>query len=572
MWFAVGCGGEVSVAGADPTDVRAFGSGAGGPNDSPSPPGSSTPPGAPGDPAPRTPSDKIGPAPETRAARLTHVQWENSVRDLLGLGGNMEVAALLRADPVQAGFLFDNDALSMSVDEALWSGYQQAAAKVAELVTSDTKKLTALVPQGLADDGARAEQFVRQLGLRAHRHPLSDAEAAEYLALFHKAAAFYPELPAFSAGVRVVIEAMLQAPSFVYRIETSERALDGVIALDSYEIAARLSYALWNTMPDAELLSAAAADRLRDPGEVTLQAQRMLQDARAQATVAHFHDQLFEVDRFAGIKPSTTLLKDAPANLGALAAEENRRFVQDLVFAQHGSYADMLTSTTTFVNAELAKLYGLPGSFGAQFVKASLDPAERAGLFTQIGFLALHATSVNPDPIHRGVFLARRITCTEIAAPPANIPPLPEPQGRTNRETIEAHTQQPGSVCSSCHTKSINPLGFPFENFDAIGRRRSTDNGHPVNTSSEAWTGSARVPVKDGLELTRALASDRAVHECYARHWLEFTYGRPAAAQDAALIAELGARSLEDGLGVADLIVALVTSPAFLNRSAQELP
>jgi hypothetical protein len=517
------------------------------------------------------PGAAIAPAPATRAARLTHAQWENSVRDLFGLAGDTSFSSLLRSDPVQSGFMFDNDASTMAVDDALWSGYEQAAANVAETVAGNAALLAAIAPES-GNDSERAARLIAELGLRAHRRPLTPEETGEYGALFAMAPALYSDVSDFQAGTRLLIETILQSPNFLYRLETSATADGGVIPLSSYEVASRLSYALWNTMPDAALFQVAAADGLRDPTEVSAQALRMLADPRAESVVAHFHDQLLEVERYAGIRPSAAFYPDVSAEFGQHAATESRSFVREIVFGQHGSFADLLTSSETFVNRELADVYGLPGDFGAEFEKVTLDSALRQGLFTQVGFLALNASSANPDPIHRGVFLARRVTCTEIAAPPANIPPLPAAEGRTNRETVEAHTEAPGTQCAMCHASVINPLGFPFENFDAIGRARTTDNGHPVDTSSQAWTGTASVKVANAVALTQALADSRAVHECYARHWLEFAYGRPRATEDAGLIASLGERSLTTGMSVEELVVALVTSPAFLNRSTQELP
>jgi hypothetical protein len=513
----------------------------------------------------------ITPAPATRAARLTHAQWENSVRDLFGLAEDTSFSSLLRSDPVQSGFMFDNDGSSMAVDDALWSGYEQAAANVAETVAGDAALLGAISPPN-ADDSERAARLIAELGLRAHRRPLTPEETGEYSALFAMAPGLYPDLPDFQAGARLLIETILQTPGFLYRLETSTTASAGVIPLSSHEVASRLSYALWNTMPDVVLFQAAAADRLQDPAEVVAQALRMLDDPRAESVVAHFHDQLLEVERYAGIRPSAAFYPDVGSEFGRHAQSESRRFVREIVFGQHGSFADLLTSSETFVNEELAEVYGVPGDFGAEFQKVALDPSQRQGLFTQVGFLALNATSANPDPIHRGVFIARRITCTELAAPPANVPPLPSAEGRTNRETVQAHTEVPGTQCATCHATIINPLGFPFESFDAIGRQRSTDNGHLIDTSAEAWTGSQHAKVANAVELTQALAASKAVHECYARHWLEFTYGRPHVAQDAGLIANLAERSLTSGLSIEDLVIALVTSPAFLNRSTQELP
>jgi hypothetical protein len=516
-------------------------------------------------------ADADAPAPATRAARLTHAQWENSVRDLLHLDASFSFADGLRSDPVQSGFLFDDNGATLQVDEALWSGYQRAAADVAAYVTSDAAHLAKLAPAG-GSDAERSARLIDELGLRAHRRPLRAEEKSEYAALFAMGPTLYTGMSAFDASARALIEAVLQSPYFVYRIEESSEVAGDRIALDSYEIAARLSYALWNTMPDDALFDAAAGDRLRDPNEVAAQARRMLGDPRAEAVVLDYHAQLFQADRFAKVAPASAFYPNAPVGLGLLAATEHAEFVRDLVFAEDGGYGDMLTSTSTFVNADLAEVYGVSGVSGSSFVKVALDPAQRRGIFTQIGFLAVNATSVDPDPIHRGVFLARRIACMQIAAPPANVPPLPAAQGRTNRETVAAHTEKEGTVCASCHAGTINPLGFPFEHYDAIGAYRTLDNGHPIDSASEPLIGGERTEVADALGLATALAQSRDVHRCYVRHWLEFAYGRPAQPEDDAIIARLGDASLAGALSIEDLVVGLVTSPAFAQRSAEELP
>jgi hypothetical protein len=359
---------------------------------------------------------------------------------------------------------------------------------------------------------------------------------------------------------------------FLYRIEESETAQGGAIALDDYEIASRLSYALWGSMPDGALFEAAAAGTLRDGSAVAAQAERMLDHENAAAMIAHFHGQLFETEGYDNITPSESAFPDAPDDLGALAREENERFVLDVVLERAGGYRDLLTSNQTFVNADLARIYGLSGSFGDAFVPATLDASERRGVFTQVGFLAANATSNQPDPIHRGVFLARRIVCLPLAAPPANIPPLPPPEGRTNRETIEDHTERDGTVCKGCHGPIINPLGFPFEGYDAIGGVRTEDNGHPIDAHSVAPVGSSAVPVMNALELADALAESADVHGCYVKHWIEALHGRAVTELDRPFYAMLGAASQRGELSVRDLIVQLVTSPAFLMRSDEELP
>jgi hypothetical protein len=515
------------------------------------------------------PADEL-PAATTRFFRLTHAQWESTVQDLFGLQEPTGLADDFRADPYVGGFVFDNNALSLEVDQALWGGYQRAAVELAEMVASDPSLVAAIAPAA-ADEATRAREFITSFGLRAFRRPLTEGEVATHLSIFDQGRTLYDDTNGFEAGVRLVLEATLQSPHFLYRVEDSDEVEGDVIPLDSYEVASRLSYFMWNTMPDAELLAAAAADELRDVEAVRAHALRLLDSPRAQAVVERFHHQLLHVDKFASAAPSPAFYPDAPDNLGMLAMEEHDLFLRHTVFTQGGSWGDLLTSTETFVNAELAALYGLPGNFGSAFTRVDLDPAERRGIFTQIGFLAANSTSVNPDPIHRGVFLAKQIACHTIAAPPDDIPPVPAPdETQTNREAVEALTEIPGSECVACHSQLINPFGFPFEIYDSTGAFRTIDNDKPVDSTATVWLSSGPVPVDSAVDVAEALAADMGVHTCYAKHWLEFAMARPYAEADKPLTERLATGSLDD-LGVKELLIELAVSRPFLTRSAEEM-
>jgi hypothetical protein len=533
-------------------------------------PGGPGGPGRPGEPGPVVPEK---PARSVRMARLTHAQWSSTVKELLRLDAPpTALAEGFRADPAQSGFLFDNDARALSVDEALWGAYQRAAADLAGQVTTDAAKLARILPASAATADERARAFIESFGLRAHRRPLTSEEVASYLALYRKGPQAYANMSAFEGGIRLVLEAFLQSPHFLYRVERSTQATQDRVPLDDYEVASRLSYGLWGAMPDDALFTAAREGTLHAREGVAAQARRMLQDARAKHVVEAFHRTLFDVPRYATIRPSPTRFPEVSARFAEHAARENTLFVQDVVFARQGRYSDLLTSPSTFVNDELARVYGLSGTFTADFVPVTLSSRERKGVLTQVGFLASHATSADPDPIHRGVFVSERILCRKIGAPPVNIPPLPAPAGRTNREVVASHTEVPGTACASCHSTLINPLGFPFEGFDAIGRYRTTDNGHPVDSRSTPSIGGEAVPVRDALDLADALAASESVHACYARHWVEYLHGRPFAEEDGPLVERLGKLSKEGGLSIVDLVVEVVTSEGFVNRHPEELP
>jgi hypothetical protein len=498
----------------------------------------------------------------SRFARLTHAQWQNTVGDLLGASGIADFSPSFRPDPNQQGYLFDNDANSLSIDQALWQAYQGAATQIAAVSAEDPALLAGIVPTAERPD-AIGRAFIEQFGRRVHRRPLSEAQVESYLELYSGARDIFPELGPVEAGVRLLLQAFLQSPYFLYRVEDGVSSTDRVVPLDGYEIAARLSYTLWDTMPDESLFRAAESGELASPAKVAEQARRMLDGERAAPVLARLHRQLFDVERYRGIS------RFPEEGLPAMAEEGHRRFIRHVAFDQSGSLLDLLTSTQTFANATLAGLYGLSGNFTEEFELVDLDPEQRSGFLTQIGFLASNANSGVPDPIHRGVFLARRIACLNLPMPPNNIPPLPAAGGRTNRETVAAHTETPGTVCAGCHGPIINPLGFPFEYYDGLGRYRTEDNGQAVNgTTSPALEGNPTVA--DAVELAHALASSQQVHECYAKHLLEFAFGRLSTKEDQGLIEQAAKSSKDENKAVKELVVQLVSSQPFLTRSREE--
>lgn len=272
--------------------------------------------------------DPEGIAATTRFSRLTHTQWENTVRDLLVLDGPVGLSDSFREDPTTAGFLFEDHQATLEVDQVLWSAYERAASDVAELVATDSVRLDRLRVSDAPND---ARAFVEALGLRAHRRPLTSAQVDSYVSLFEEAEGLFDDMDAFSAGARLVIETMLQSPYFLYRVEPSTEQDDGVIPLDGFEIAQRLSYALWNTMPDDELFALAADGSLRDGGTVAAQADRMLDDPRAETMVADFHAQLFDVKKWSGIRPSSGAFPEVTDALPASAQQENDLFILSLI-------------------------------------------------------------------------------------------------------------------------------------------------------------------------------------------------------------------------------------------------
>jgi hypothetical protein len=570
--LAVACTGAVTgglepVDPNNPADPRTPGA-----PTTPGTPGAPTTPGAPGSPA--TPGAPLGPilsapGPSSRLSRLNHQQWENTVRDLLRLTTPANLSGTFVAEPLRSSFDTNGGILSVAPD--LWSDYQTAAETLARKVSRDPKQLAALAPTMAGDAAARGRAFVQGFGLRAFRRPLTDAETTRYQALFDKGATLVASGDAFADGVELVVSAFLQSPFFLYRTETSTAVVGGKIPLDGFEIASRLSYGLLNTMPDDALLAAAGARQLQSRDGLLEQTRRLLNTPAAERTIQDFHDQLLHLRDWESIKKDEKLSPLFPQGVGADLKQEALTFVKELV-ASGGGFSQFMTASHTFVNSRLARMYGLnvpapPAGRPDPFVKVELDPAQRAGLLTQVGFLAANSEEQTPNIIIRGVRIAHDVLCLELPPPPDAVPPLPMlTPNSTNRQRVQELTKN--APCSGCHERAINPLGFAFENLDGLGRYRTQDNGHPIDATGSYDLDGSAVPFDGPVSLIKAMAASRQAHDCYSRRWVEYLYGRetdPNSDADRNLIAQAGLRS-QASASVKDLILNLIATDAFVSR------
>ncbi len=513
------------------------------------------------------------PSPASRVPRLSHPQWENAARDLLRLDATPGLSSTFLNDSRRG--TFDNAGGDLVVGEPLWTAYQGSAEQLAARIAGDPAALARILPADLpaSPEDARARAFLADFGRRAFRRPLTSAELDTYATLFTSGATLYPEHDAFTAGVEISIEAMLQSPYFLYRPELSTAASGGRITLEDDELASRLSFALWNTIPDDELLAAAAAHQLSTTEGLRAQAARMLEDPRAREMVALFHAELLGTHAYGDVTPrSATLFPEWRDGLHDSMQRETASFVDDVVFEERAGWARMLTAPFTYVDADLARVYGVSGSFGGEMTRVELDPAQRAGLLTQIGFLALNASATDADAIHRGVFVNRRILCAPLPPPPMNVPPIPADDPSmplTMRERITRHTGE-GTCGATCHGTLINPIGFAYEHYDALGRWRDTDRGRPVDATSSYQLGRETVHYDGAIELADTLAGQPFSHECYVQNWIEYLHGRLPAGNDGPTIVRLGTRSVAERTPVLELVLAIVSSQGFRTRSTTE--
>jgi hypothetical protein len=416
---------------------------------------------------------------------------------------------------------------------------------------------------------AERDAWIASFGQRVHRRPLTAEEIALYTAIFDQG----PELVAsgddFADGVQIVIAAMLQSPYFLYRVEDSEQvAQDDTIPLSGWELASKLSYALWNTMPDQALFDAARDGELASEEGLRTQAERLLEDERARAMFADLHHQLLRLDNYENIVKDSSLYPEFTATTAASMRAEAAAFVDDVI-THDGSIFDLFTTTRTFVNSDLAPIYGLSGPYGDELVSVELDPNERAGLLTLSGFLALEADAYISSPIRRGVFINHNVWCVELPPPPNIVPPLPANGGQmTTRELVDSHTGA-GTCGEGCHSTMINPPGFALESYDALGRYRTTEYGMPVDASGSYSLSGGAATWNDPVQFAAIVGDAVETHRCWNEHLLEYLHGRTDQSSDDALLDYLAQQSRDQDKSIREIVLDLVLAKSFRSRSPE---
>lgn len=495
---------------------------------------------------------RVGVAP---LRRLTREQYDNSIRDLLGIDGQPSTA--LSSDEKLAAF-FSNSVspvTRLSIEQ-----YSDAAEDVARAAVA--QRLDALTGCAGNQTAACAEQFMQSFGRRAFRRPLESVELARYRGLFDTYQA-----RGFGEGIRLVLQAMLQSANFVYHLELAPApAGEDVAPLGGYEVASRLSYALWNTTPDAELLDAAAAGKLDSKAGITEQAQRLLKSDRARDALASFHVQWLGLDSLLDSAKDTALFPAWNDDLKRAMRDETVNFADFVVRKGDGRLQTLLSAPFTVASPDLLGLYGSSATPAADGT-VQLDPSQRAGLLTQAAFLSAHAHANQTSPVHRGLAVRKNLLCTELPDPPMdvdNTPPEPDPKA-TTRQRFAQHREDPS--CAGCHSL-LDPIGVGFESYDAIGRFRTTENGLPIDASGEL-TGTGSGTFSGAVEMAQKLSVSPEVRSCLQKQWFRFSLGRFESAEDSCSLKALSEQFAAADYDVKALLLGLVTSDAFRYRKVE---
>ncbi len=502
-----------------------------------------------------------GDAPLTR---LTQEQYLNTVKDLFGASIKLDTVF----PPVQSGSFFG--IVQADVDGVDLDKYQRGAEAVAAAVVADKTLLNKVAPcassTAAADARNCAKTFLSAFGTRIYRAPVAAADVDRHLVLYDAGAAN----GGYAHGMQLLLSGMLQAPRFLYRVElgTAEAVGPKAVKLSGYELAARLSYGLWNSTPDDMLNTAAAGGTLATPADVSAQLTRMLKDPRGATMVPHFLASWIHLPELNNVAKNDKIYPEWNDDLrNAMTAQANQ-FFNDLLQNKGGTVAALLTSQSVFMNSKTALLYGAAATglpTDNTFQTSQKTDGTVSGLLTLPAFLATQAKASEGSPIYRGKFVREQLFCQDLPAPPANVPPAPEvTPGVSTRERLKQH--EVDMACAACH-QMMDPIGLGFENYDGIGRYRTMDAGKPVDASgSISGTADANGPFNGVAELGMKLSKSATVESCVAKQWFRYAMARAETPADACSMQSIGQAFHDAGGDLRTLPGALVTTPSFMYR------
>ena len=522
--------------------------------------------------------------------RLNRAEYNNTIRDLMGV--DFSAAADFPLDEV--GYGFDNIGDVLSLSPILMEKYLAAAERiVSQAVLSDIPgRLPALSksrahpsPKDLVPDqhpkktaGAKesdlesARRFFTAFVPRAYRRPASPEEIQRLLGLTSNALEQNANL---EESVGIAVQAVLASPGFLYRWELDPEVEDGdsqnlattIRSLNPYEFASRLSYFLWSSMPDDVLFELAAVGTLLEPAVVETQVRRMLADPKAKSLATNFAGQWLQFRQIETIAPDPELFPAFDEELRQAMRRESELFFET-VMREDRSILEFLDADFTFVNRRLADHYQIAGEFGAEFQRVRLDAqSARGGILTQAGTLALTANPTRTSPVIRGKWVLEQILGTPPPPPPPEVEELEESQEASSsaslRERLEIHRSQ--TECAVCHAK-MDPIGFAFENFDAVGAWRDLDGAFPIDASGELPDGRR---FNGHKELIAILKTEETFPRTVVEKMLTFALGRGLEYYDKCATDEISEAAKKADFRFSALVVAIVMSDPFQKVSLQ---
>lgn len=482
--------------------------------------------------------------------RLNRHEYRNTIRDLLGV--DYAPARDFPADDV--GYGFDNIGDVLSLPPLLMEKYLAAAEEISALAT--------VSPADAAATPQDVEAKLTRLASSAFRRPATPAEVQRLTGLVQLA---QKDGDSLENGLRLALQALLVSPHFLFRVERDPEEGEEVRTLDDFELATRLSYFLWSSMPDEELFALAREGRLRDAQELERQVRRMLADPKAQAYIENFAGQWLQLRNLDDMVFDTERFPGGDRQLLADMREETTRFFAAVVHDDL-SLIRILDADFTFLNERLAQHYGISGVNGPEFRRVSLQGTRRTGILTHGSILAVTSNPTRTSPVKRGKFVLENLLGAPPPPPPPNVPLLDD-AGRqltgTLRQRMEQHRTNP--TCAACH-QLMDPIGFALEHFDAIGRYREDDGGEPIDAAGVLPTGE---PFSGLDELRKVLLENRRDEfvRCVVEKTLVYSLGRGLEYYDQCAVAKIGTALKQDDYRVSRLVLEVVRSDPFQKRA-----
>ncbi len=504
--------------------------------------------------------------------RLTESQYRRAIHDIFGESIRVDDSAVDRGARERGLLAIGDRKLTLSAAEL--ERAETLAQRIAEQVTDPRRRATLIpcTPQDVGrPDAACATRFVTRVGLFLFRRPLDDAEVGAYVAMANAATR---TLDDFYTGLRASLAGMLVAPDFLFRLERSEPDPDrpGSMRLDAYSRAARLSFFLWDSAPDGELIEAARSGELLTPEGLSRQVERLLNSPRLEHGLRAFFSDMLGFDEFATLTIDSSLYPKFTKNVEDDAREQTLRTIVDQLLHKNRDYRELLVTRETFLTPSLAAIYGVPLARSQEMGGAVpwvpyrfADDDPRAGLLTHVSFLSLHSHPGTSSPTLRGQAVRENLLCQIVPPPPGDVDfsfvqDTNNPDFKTVRQRLSVHRENP--TCAGCHSLT-DPIGLTLEVFDTSGVYRTTENGAPIDAGGEL----NGTPYKEITGLVEILRQEPAVTSCLINRAFSYGAARGPTRDERAWLDELASELRRDGVRWRDLMQRITQQPDFYTLS-----
>jgi hypothetical protein len=498
--------------------------------------------------------------------RLNRTEYANTLRDLTGTTTDYGKDF----PPENLSFGFDNIGEALTVQPLHVEQYEKSAEAVLNefFARPATDPLRARILSACDPNTGRActVQMLIKLAQYAYRRIVTEPEVG---GLADIAEDFVATGGTRDEALKVAFKGVLMSPHFLYRVELDQNpASKDPHRLSGFELASRLSYYLWSTMPDEALLAQAQNGQLAADASLATEIERMLADPKASALVSNFAGQWLNLRRISMpdlVHPDLDAFPAFDDELRASLRTESEMFFADLI-KQARPVSELLTGTFTYVNAKLATFYGLPAPGASGFSRVDLTASPRVGFLTQGTFLTITSNPTRTSPVKRGKWVLDQVLCTPPPPPPPGVDTtLPDTGPTSLRQRLEQH--RANEPCKSCHA-IMDPIGLAFENFDGIGTYRATDQYGPIDATGTLPVATGQVSFNGAKELVAILSADERLVDCAAEKVLTYAVGRGFSSNDAPTIDSVVAATNTSGKGLRGLFASVAVSEAFRSRRA----